>query len=88
MKNKTIFFKKWPTTGRLDAHLISPVASRGNKVYSATAVVTGYGPYYASRINDLIIEDARETRRQHYRAVCVSGIWYRDRESRMQCEVM
>ena len=21
MKNKTIFFKKWPSTGRLDAHL-------------------------------------------------------------------
>ena len=48
MKNKTIFFKARPSTGRLDAHLISPVASRGNQAYSAIAVVTGYGPYYVS----------------------------------------
>ena len=29
-------------------------------------------------------EDARVTRRQHYRAVCVSEFWYKARESRMQ----
>ena len=48
MKNKTIFSKAWPSTGHLDTHLISPVASGGNQAYSAIAVVTGYGPYYVS----------------------------------------
>ena len=27
MKNKTIFFKKWPSSGRLDAHLAKTLSS-------------------------------------------------------------
>ena len=32
MKNKTIFFKRWPSTGRLDAHMAKTLISIFSKM--------------------------------------------------------
>ena len=36
MKNKTIFFKTWPSSGRLDAYLAKNMATIKNVLYKRT----------------------------------------------------
>ena len=36
MKNKTIFFKTWPSSGRLDAYLAKNLATIKNVLYKRT----------------------------------------------------